>query len=95
MVNTAAQDHCNSVLDHVTPTNLNFVLQETSYSIFITIRKTFVKNAHNPYPPDYLSSCAQTHTPLTETKNMYKDEIIQLKMKVHHSEAEHATVIKT
>ena len=53
----SAQKHCDTILDRVRSSNLNFVLQETPFSIFLTIRKSFNKNLSNqPYPEPNLDS---------------------------------------
>ena len=52
-----AQKNCDTILDRVRSSNLNFVLQETPFSIFLTIRKSFNKNLSNqPYPEPNLDS---------------------------------------
>ena len=39
----SADTVCNKVLQFVKDSNLNFLINETPYSAFVTIRKTFVK----------------------------------------------------
>ena len=39
-----AQESCNIILQNLRSSNLNFSAQETPFSIFVTIRKSFTKN---------------------------------------------------
>ena len=95
MVVTTAQERCNSVLDHVRSTNLNFLSQETSYSVYLTIRKSFVKNVPNQYPADHLTPRdEQVHTPVTEANNVYEAELNHVKTKLYQMEAANATLTK-
>ena len=71
-----------------------FLSQETSYSVYLTIRKSFVKNAPNCDPADYLTSCDQIHTFVTEVKNVNEAELNHLKMKLYQMEAINATLTK-
>ena len=41
----SADTVCNKVLQVVKDSNLNFLINETPYSAFVTIRKTFVKHS--------------------------------------------------
>ena len=86
-----AQDRCNSILEHVRSTNLNFLSQETSFSIYLTIRKTLVKNVPDPYPHIQLSN--REHIP-AETKAVLEAEISQLKATLYQRESEKNDLIK-
>ena len=88
----SAQDRCNTVLDHVRSSNLNFLSQETSYSVYLTIRKSFVKNSPNCYPSNPYRD--QTDSSFTEPKNVSEAEINRLKMKLSKMEAENAILTK-
>jgi chromosome segregation protein len=59
---------CEIILNQLKATNLNFVLQETPFSAFITIRKSFIKSFHRNVPGKQLSS---------EKKNQLSDENIK------------------
>ena len=49
-----ANETCEKALRSIKRSQLNFLLQETPYSVFITIRKRFIKNFKN------LSTATQT-----------------------------------
>ena len=86
----SAQDHCNAVLDHVRSSNLNFLSQETSYSVYLTIRKSFVKN----YPSNHSPYHGQTYSSFLETKDASEAELNCLKMKLSKLENENAILTK-
>ena len=90
MVAITAQNHCNSILEHVRSTNLNFLAQETSFSVYLTIRKTFVKNVPLLPPPNQLSSRDENNIP-TEANEA---ELNFLKSKLCQKESENAALIK-
>ena len=43
----SAQDVCEKLVNQVKSSNLNFVVRETPYSVFITLRKSFIKTTEN------------------------------------------------
>ena len=48
MVDPQAVASCEQVLSLLRKTGLNFVSQETPYSVYLTIRKKFAKDFQNP-----------------------------------------------
>ena len=86
----SAQDHCNAVLDHVRSSNLNFLSQETSYSVYLTIRKSFIKNDPNRYASNHSHHRGQTDSPFLETEA----ETNRLKMKLSKLETENTILNK-
>ena len=52
-----AQESCNNILQHIRSSNVNFVIQETPYSLFLTIRKSFQKKTFYNFPkPEHHSA---------------------------------------
>ena len=47
-VDLEPQDVCDQVLQVVRSSQLNFCSQETPYSVFLTLRKSFTKNFKHP-----------------------------------------------
>ena len=84
----SAQDHCNAILDHVRSSNLNFLSQETSYSVYLTIRKSFIKNQPSNHSPYH----GQTDSSFLENKD--GSEIYCLKRKLSKLETENAILTK-
>ena len=71
MATTEARETCSKVLETLKKSQLNFFLQETPYSAFITIRKKFCKGLNNPPKID-------AEIP-EEKREDYKNEVILLK----------------
>ena len=83
-----AQKACNTILQQTRSSNLNFTFQETPYSVFLTIRKSFSKRrTFNHFPriePD-------NSVPLEDLKSKFSSELFQadilaLKLKNEHLE---------
>ena len=71
---------CNLIVKSVRNSCLNFSMQETPFSLYLTIRKTFAKNTHE----------APTLQPLAtklENDTFLKDEIKQLEVKLSEAES--------
>ena len=55
-----AQESCENVLLALKSSNLNFLIQESPYSVYITVRKRFLKNS--PQPKKVLNSASHDAT---------------------------------
>ena len=48
--NYSPEDYCRKLMGEIQSSNLNYLTQETPYSLYITVRKKFTKDAQ-PYTP--------------------------------------------
>ena len=51
---------CEFLLKQLKSTNLNFILQETPYSVYLTIRKSFIKNLNTNNPSQTFNVSEET-----------------------------------
>ena len=77
-----AHEACDMVIETMRNSQLNFVLQETPYSAFITIRKSFCKGATNL--TRIQNKTAETHPYIEELKN--ENDQLQNDLKEKESE---------
>ena len=70
---------CEFILKHIKSSNLNFVLQETPYSAYITIRKSLVKNRDSVIP----ESTVESGEALYDKIKVLQAENVSLKMDLH------------
>ena len=70
---------CEIILKHLKSSNLNFVLQETPYSAYITIRKSFVKTRDSVIP----ESTAESGEVLYDKIKVLQAENVSLKTDLH------------
>ena len=70
---------CEFILKHLKSSNLNFVLQETPYSAYITIRKSLVKNRDSVIP----ESTVESGEALYDKIKVLQAENVSLKMDLH------------
>ena len=71
------QKSCQSILDTVRQSNLNFAIQETPFSIFITIRKSLNKTSNFEITPN------QTHPSLAPEYPELRANLMQLEKANH------------
>ena len=81
---------CDSILNHVKSSPLNFSIQETPYSCYITIRKSFNKNFL--YQTDL--SEASSRTQLKDDLIDSSEELAKLRNKITNLEAANDTLVK-
>ena len=85
---------CSNVLDTIKSSQLDFYLQETPYSAFITIRKKYVKN-FQPSEQVYTSVASSTAIEILELENKkLKIENQEGKAKIERGRNELFTVQK-
>ena len=85
------QKSCNTILENVRSSKLNFSIQETPYSLFLTIRKSFTKNFLNHQPEPHLDSRTKVLdikkiSDLEAELDILKTENRNLKLKNEHLE---------
>ena len=87
-------DYCDNILGEIRASNLDFLIQESPYSIYITIRKKFIKDApqiSNIFEPQVSSDFLLLQNNLqkkTGELNEARDNIKILEDKVQNCEAE-------
>ena len=69
MANVNIQNYCLLILNTIRASNLNYAVQETPYSIFLTLRKSFTKTKNLPIPESQ-SSYEQLTLDTTEICNL-------------------------
>ena len=73
-LNTNIQNSCFSVLDTIRSSNLNYSIQETPYSIFLTLRKSLIKSPNLPVP-GVRSSTQQLVQDTTLVSNLQEENL--------------------
>ena len=82
MSSEALLNSCQSILNQVRRTNLNFSVQETPFSIYLTVRKTFVKSRSLPdIPPVILLDDVSEHLQSKHTHLKIEHEKVKESLK--------------
>ena len=85
-MDSSAHDVCCTVLNAIRSSHLDFYLQETPYSAFITIRKKFIKTFQ---PSKYLSGVDRSVIEnLTVENEKLRAEIIEKKAETESTQAD-------
>ena len=74
-----AKISCDLVLKHLKSSNLNFFLQETPFSAYITIRKSFIKDSSSAIP----ESNTESAEALNNKIKVLQAENVSLKTDLH------------
>ena len=88
----AVQESCNSIMHHIRASSLNFKIEETPYSIFLTVRKSFSKNFSSHPSPSFLVSNACDLSEFQSELEKLKEENIELRAKNHDLEQANAVI---
>ena len=82
-----AQEACNTILQQTRSSNLNFTFQETPYSVFLTIRKSFSKRTLNHFPRIEPGNSVPLENLTTKSSSeLFQADILALKLKNEHLE---------
>ena len=68
-------ESCEKILHQVMSSNLHFILQESPFSIYLTVRKKFVGNSPKPFEPKVGMDTDETRSYL-KTRNIEPKEVL-------------------